>query len=193
MPFKMREEFWTSVLAMVFAELRESRWRDQILRISIQTRSAKCQLGDLLPFSLDTNVWMCTDWHPALEERAVGPQKSSTSAPPECKGQPDLWVEDAENVLLVENKTTANARPQQEDQYSRCLKSARAFAGKKKALFYAIPRTYLGPGNLLEQRFLAAGGDADVTRGLLLWDETLKGTVRDVLGLSEWFLQGFPS
>lgn len=191
MSFKMREEFWTTVLAMVFAELRETRWKDAVLNISIRTGGGSCRLGHLLPFGLDTEVLMCTDLHRALAERAEGPPRDRKVPPAECKGQPDLWVEDAHNVLFVENKTTADKRLPQEEQYSRCLQLAAAFGTKTRAFFYAIPRSYLGPGNQYEHLFLT-GGNAGATRGLLLWDEEFKQTVSKMLHLSDCFLREFP-
>jgi hypothetical protein len=127
---------------------------------------------------------MCRDLHKALEER--GPSS------PDCSGDPDVWLEDTDNALLIENKTDDDMRPEQEERYIRCLGTAPVFASKKKAFFYAIPKRYLGLGNKWEHEFLPHA-DETVSRGLLLWDDQLKGTVTKVLCLQDWFLREFPS
>ena len=195
------ENFWTAILCMLFARLREERcerhlieriphkdrWdgaRNEVLSLSIQTRDGVCRLTDMVPFGSHAEVWMCRDLHKVLEERG--------SRPPDCSGDPDIWVEDTDNALLIENKTDDDRNPNQEERYIRCLQTAPAFAGKKKAFFYAIPARFLGPGNKFEHEFLAHH-DRTVSRGLLLWDDRLKETVTKVLGLQDWFSREFPS
>jgi hypothetical protein len=178
------ENFWTAVLRMLFARIREAKWRDEVLSLSIQTREGERRLRGMLPFGPHTEVWMCRDLHRALEERGV----SSLG----CGGQADLWLEDADDILLIENKTTANRNPKQEERYIRCLRTAPVFAGKKRAFFYAIPKRYLGRDNKWQYEFLPHG-DQTVNRGLLVWDDRLKETVTKVLCLQDWFLREFPS
>jgi hypothetical protein len=181
---KMHENFWTAVLCMLFARIREAKWKNEVLGLSIQTGGGERRLGDMLPFSSHAEVWMCRDLRKALEERGA----SSAG----CSGDPDVRLEDADNVLLIENKTEADRRSGQEESYIRCLRTVPVFASKNKAFFYAIPKRYLGLGNKWERIFLA-DSDRTVTRGLLLWDDQLRDTVAKVLCLQDWFLREFPS
>lgn len=182
------EDFFTTLLAIFFTDVREEGGRDPVLDLEIETAGGKGKLRDLFPFGTRTEVWMCADLCALIYEWGEVPTKGDYENYGGMK--PDIVCADDHRVLFIENKTGGGREPYQEERYLRFLKE-RVRPPRKAGFFYSVPDRWTQDLGGEWNRFVREGG-GPVTRGLIRWNRRLAGDLEKRLGLSGWFSDKLP-
>ena len=108
--------------------------------------------------------------------------------------QPDIWIQDEGQAIVIENKDGGGRDYRQEESYIQFLE--RAELGKRKRAFlYSVPEAWLPNREQSEWwRFVRAQPESPgVTRGIIAWDGDFAEFLCGVIGLPGWFRDILPN
>lgn len=182
------ENFSTTLLSMLFSLLRENESRETILDLRITTVDGSHPIREFLPLSNTTRIYMCRDLWSVWEGGKGAPEYGMRLY---AGKKPDVWCEDDNAVLFVENKVGGGRNvEEQEKPYISFL--SKEVGGKAGAFLYAIPAGWTINPKCEWLEFIREANRI-VKRGLLKWDDSLADLLVRVFKVPRWFADKLPN